>query len=394
MRNATSEKKAGGREWTPHMWEGMHFRGWARLILRNRCAVERPYWHVLVIVTLVSLLHSCLKVVQEAWYGRRVRLTAINPPPIFIIGHWRTGTTLLHELFMLDDRHTCPTYYQCFDTNNFLLTEWLFKRLFFFFMPARRPMDNMKAGWDRPQEDEFALCMLGMPSPYLSIAFPNRPAMDQEYLDLEGVSPQALRTWKTTLYRFLQALTFNRPGRLVLKSPTHSCRIKVLLQLFPEARFVHVVRNPYDVFPSTVHLWKSLAEKHGLQVPTGAGLEEYVFNTFTQLYGTLEKTRTLVAPSRFCELKYEDLARDPIREMRKIYEDLELGGFSELLPRLRQYLADNHDYQTNRYAELTPEKEAEVTRRWGHVIRRYGYPLRGTSGLAGKEPENALQEAR
>jgi hypothetical protein len=378
MSNAAAKKNPGGREWTPHMWEGIHFRGWMRLQWRNGFAVEPPYWHVLLIVTLVSLVHSCLKVVQDAWYGRRIRRTAINPPPVFIIGHWRTGTTLLHELFMLDNRHTCPTYYQCFDSNHFLLTEWLLKRLFWFFMPTRRPMDNMKAGWDRPQEDEFALCMLGVPSPYLSIAFPNHPHMDQDYLDLEGVPRKALRIWKSTLYRFLQALTFNRPGRLVLKSPTHTCRIKVLLEMFPEARFVHVVRNPYDVFPSTVHLWRSLAEKHGLQVPTGAGLEEYVFGTFTRLYERLENTRAMVDPRHFCELKYEDLARNPVGEMARIYEHLGLGGFPQLQPRLAQYLADNRDYQTNRYRELTPELEAEITRRWGPVIRRYGYPLRGT----------------
>src|SRR6202011_3820426 len=134
------------------------------------------------------------------------------------------------------------------------------------------------------QEDEFALCMLGQPSPYLTIAFPNRPPQDQEYLDLEGLPPKALARWKQTFLRFLQQLTYKNPKRLILKSPPHTCRIKVLLEMFPDARFVHIVRNPYVVFPSTVNLWKSLYQKHGLQVPTFAGLEDHVFDTYTRMY--------------------------------------------------------------------------------------------------------------
>ena len=119
-------------------------------------------------------------------------------------------------------------------------------------------MDNMAAGFDRPQEDEFALCMLGEPSPYLTIAFPNRGPQYGDYLDLEGLSPRALASWKRTLYQFLQKITFRNPKRLILKSPPHTARLKVLRNLFPEAIFIHIVRDPFVVFPSTVNLWKSL----------------------------------------------------------------------------------------------------------------------------------------
>ena len=230
----------------------------------------------------------------------------------------------------------------------------------------------MKAGWTRPQEDEFALCMLGLPSPYLTIAFPNRPPQCQKYFDLEGLSRRELATWKRTFRRFLQVLTFKNPKRLVLKSPPHTCRIKVLLEMFPDARFVHIVRDPHVVFPSTVNLWKSLYRKHGMQTPAFAGLEEYVFTTFTRLYQRLHETQSLVRPNRFYELRYEDLVDDPIGEMEKLYTHLELGNFDEYVPRLKEYLADNANYETNRY-ELTPEQIAEIERRWGTVIRRYGY---------------------
>ena len=77
-------------------------------------------------------------------------------------------------------------------------------------------------------------------------------------------------------------------------------------------------------------------------------------------------------PDRFHELRYEDLVRDPIGEMEKLYGRLDLEKFDEYVPRLKEYLADNADYQTNQY-ELTPEQENEIERRWGSVIRQYGY---------------------
>jgi hypothetical protein len=367
-----AEKPTPPREWTPRIWEGIDFFAWLRLLVRNRCAVELPYLYIAVIVTFVSFFHTLLRFVQNVLYGGPVRRTPIREAPLFIIGHWRTGTTLLHELLILDERHTFPTTYECLEPNHFLLTEGIIPRLLPFLMPSRRPMDNMAAGWDRPQEDEFALCMLGQPSPYLSIAFPNHPPQDQAALDLDGLPPRVRRGWKRAFRRFLQQITFRDPRRLILKSPTHSCRIRHLLELFPEARFVHILRDPYVVFPSTVNLWKTLAETHGLQKPRFEGLEEYVYRTFNHLYAKLEEGKKLVAPERFYEMRYENLVRDPVSQMRALYEHLGLGGFDHVLPRLQAFVAGMKEYRTNRYSQ-TPELREEITRRWGDVIRRYGY---------------------
>jgi hypothetical protein len=340
---------------------------------------------VAVIVTFVSFCHTLLTILQDCWYGPQIRRTIVRHAPIFIIGHWRTGTTLLHEFLILDERHTYPNTYQCLEPNHFLLTEDFFTRFVRFLTPTHRPMDNMKAGWTRPQEDEFALCMLGLPSPYLTIAFPNHPPQHSEYLDLEGISHRALATWKRIFFRFLQTLTFRDPRRLVLKSPPHSCRIKTLLEIFPDARFVHIVRDPYVVFPSTVNLWKALYRKHGLQTPTFAGLEEYVLSTFTRLYRKLEEGIPLIPPGRFHQVRYEDLVHDPIGEMEKLYDQLGLGEFDEYVPLLKEYLADNAGYETNRY-DLTSQQRAEITRRWGPIIRRYGYEEEPVALPIGAEP--------
>ena len=359
-------------EWSPQLWIGCSFRVWLRILIHNHFAIHWSRWHIALLCTLVSIYHSVLALVQKLLFlNAKAAKTCIGEPPLFIVGHWRTGTTLVHELLTLDERHTGPTSFQCFRPHVFLLTERFESNITWMF-PAHRPMDNMDVRPHSPQEEEFAMCLLGQPSPYLTIAFPNRKPQYPEYLDLEGLTPSALKSWKEALFRFLQQVYYRRPKRLVLKGPLNSCRIKVLLELFPEAKFVHIVRDPYVVFPSTMHFWKSMSQLHGLQRVDFPGLEEHVLTMFSRLYGKLEQGRQLVDPSRFYEFRYEDLVRDPEEQLRRLYEHLRLGGFEEYWPLMRRYLAEHADYKTNRY-ELTAEQRAMVTQRWGEVIRRYGY---------------------
>jgi hypothetical protein len=252
------------------------------------------------------------------------------------------------------------------------MSEWFASRFLKFLLPARRPMDNMPAGWDRPQEDEWALCNLGVPSPYLTVAFPNHSPQYPEYLTLEGVPPQELKRWKKALHRFLRQVTYRKPGRLILKSPTHTCRIRVLLEMFPDARFVHIVRDPRTSLTSTLSLWKRLYERQSLQKPTYEGLEQYVFDNFERMYDRFEADRHLIAPGRLCELLYEDLVREPLAQVEKIYRQLDLGDFEPARPEVEQYLTEVADYQTNRH-EVPAEFRREIANRCRVFMRRYGY---------------------
>jgi hypothetical protein len=358
-------------EWATPLWIGCSFSAWARLLIRNRFALHWSRWHFAIFYTVFSVVNSYLGLWQKILFGKRVANTVIADPPIFIVGHWRTGTTLLHELLDLDDRHTAPTGYECLVPQHFLLTE-RFARLAGFLVSKHRPMDNMDLSLHHPQEDEFIWCMQGQPSPYLNFAFPNRPPQHGRYWDLEQLTPRELDAWKRTLFRFVQQVYFRHRKTVILKSPTHSFRIKVLLELFPQAKFIHIVRDPYAVYPSTIHLHKALIRVHGLQRPTFKGLDQEVLSTYLDLYRKLDEGRKLVDPARFYELRYEDLIADPEGQLSRLYHHLGLGGFEQYRPHLRRYLADHAEYATNTY-ELTAEQRAIVTERWGAVIHRYGY---------------------
>lgn len=361
----------------------MTLRVWLRLLARNRFAVNFALWPVAIVVSIVSVANSMLALVQSLLFGRKIARTEIREPPIFIIGHWRSGTTLLHRLLVQDNRFAFPTTYECFAPKSALVTGGFVRRWLSFLHPMRRLQDNMPDGFDYPHEDEFALCSMGLPSPYTQFAFPNRPQRE-EYLDFEGLSPAEITRWKAGMRRFLQQLTLRADKPIVLKSPPHTARIRLLLEMFPDARFVHIVRHPFAVFPSMVWTRKLNYRAHGLQRPQFDGLDEFVYRNFLRMHRAFSKQKHLIPPENLCELRYEDLVRDPVGEMRAIYERLNLGEFDRARPALEAYVAGQKDYKTNRF-EVSPELRAEISRRWGDFMREYGY-----AGADGKDSDESM----
>ena len=388
---ARPASKPPGREsfhaypwWSPRFWHGMPLTVWFGMAADNRFRISPSKLGLATTISAAAAFNSLAGALSEARFRRRIRESPATPPPLFILGHWRSGTTLLHELLMRDDRFCCPSTYQCFAPSHFLLTEYLLTRLLAWTVPAKRPMDNVAAGWSRPQEDEFALANLGVPSPYRRMAFPATSSPDPVALDVTKLSTADLARWQEALRGFLTRLAVRDSRRPVLKSPPHTARVGMLAEMFPEARFLHVVRDPFVVFPSTIRLWRSLDEVQGLQVDHGGALERYVFACFDEMYAAFERDRGAAA-GRLHEIRYEDLVADPVGLLAEAYEQLDLGGFDAVRPALEEEARSMKRYRTNTY-DHDPRVVSEVARRWRPFIDRYGYtvpqPAAGLSDCA------------
>jgi len=360
------------KSWELRMWYGMHFLDWIRVLWRGGFRVHFLRWGLCLGVTFFSVVNLFTTILQWLIYGSKIRRMEIEQPPVFIVGHWRSGTTLLHEYMVLDSRNSYPDTFVSMCPRHFLIARWIYRWWLWVLLPKRRPMDNVKMGFDRPQEDEFALLLMGAKSPYRVWSFPNQGATDPEFLDMRNTDAKDLAEWKSRFVKFLKAVQIQRPGRIVLKSPTHLGRLSVLMEMFPDAKVIHIVRNPFDVYPSTVNTWRRLWKFQALQIPNYDGLDEYVLGNFTRMYDAFEEDRKLVPPENFCEIRYEDLVADPTGEMRRIYEQLNLGDFDSVLPALENSLEGTKDYKRNRF-EMEPELRAKITRRWAPFIEKYGY---------------------
>ncbi len=346
---------------------------WFRLLKEGRFRVHASRLPMLIGVTVFSAVNAVLAVLQKLLFGRKIAEAELHGPPVFIVGHWRSGTTLLHELMVRDERLSSPSTFQCFAPEHFLVSEWFFRRFANWMLPGKRPMDNMAAGWDRPQEDEFALLTLGLPSPYRRMAFPNEPPVDLEYLDFEGVEEPRIEKWLGTLRSFLLTVSFVTGRPLIIKSPTHTGRIAYLAKEFPEAKFIHITRDPRELFPSTCRLWRSLDEVQGLQRPTDDNNEDYVIACLKRMYAAFRNQRQQVDPSRLMDVRYEELVRDPGGTLRKIYETLRLSDFESVQGTIEAWVESEHREYTPNKHQLPPEKEAMIRDAWHDYFETYGY---------------------
>lgn len=354
-------------------WVGMPLGVWLRALWDHNFTVSPARVPQVLRIALFGALNTVLHWTDRFVYERPVKRAPQAPPPLFIIGHWRTGTTLLHELMVLDDQFGFPNTYQVTVPHHFLLTEGWVPPLMSHAVPARRPMDNMEVGFDKPQEDEFAICNLGLPSPYLRWAFPNTDS-GTHGLDLNDLSEKDRRRWIEGLTRFVRRLNFRDRRRQVMKSPTHTARVAALAAAFPGAQFVHIVRDPRAVFPSTVHTWKQMWDSIGLQTPTFAGVEDFVFDTFDRMYRAFERDRAALGERQLYEVKYEDLVRDPVEAVKGVYDRLRLSGFDRARPKLEAFAAKSKSFRTNKH-DLPDDLKRQIAERWRGYCERYGYDL-------------------
>ncbi|MGD9866537.1 MAG: sulfotransferase [Hyphomicrobiales bacterium] len=357
-----------------YFWYGMRIGSWFELLKRNGFRITPNCFVQVAAVTLMTPFNSLLYRLSEAIYGGKVRDHEITQPPVFVLGHWRTGTTYLHDLFACDPEFGHPTTYQCFFPNHFLLTGKVARLWFHLTLPEKRPQDNVDVGHDKPQEEEFALCNMGLPSIYFSWALPRRGPVDHSHLDLRDLPAEDKARWKEGMAWFLKRVSYVAGKPLVMKSPTNTARVRALLELYPDARFVHIARDPLITYASTMRLWRTMLSIQGIENPPQAEdwLEDYVLDTFEVLHRRYEEDRPLIPEGHLTEITYEELVADPKGVMRRIYGDLGLGDFGRAEKEVDAYLASNADYKTNRY-ETDPAKEAQLRTRWADYFKRFGY---------------------
>jgi hypothetical protein len=357
----------------PGIFAGVTFGDWLALLKENHFSVDPRYWLRASIITLGSLSNSLIRRREEAAFGQKIAATELAPP-IFILGIWRSGTTHLHNLFGVDDRFSFPNVYQVCFPHTFLLTEKRATQGMRFFLPKRRMQDNVRLGFEVPSEDELALCITTFYSALMGSVFPRRAAHYDRYVTFRGAPEAEVKKWQDTLLWFAKKVTLKSPRPLVLKSPLHTGRIRLLLEVFPEAKFVHIHRDPYVVFQSARHTVVQFRRLSGLQ-RSRLDVDDPTIRYYQDATDAFFEEKTLIPSERFHELRFADLERDPIGEMRKAYEALGLPEFGYVEPAMAKYLASLTGYEKNTYGPLAPEHRARISREWRRSFEAWGYPF-------------------
>jgi hypothetical protein len=354
------------------------FRSWLKVLWGNR-GIERKFIPRVLFVTLVSLLTSPLRIYESLRYGGAARRTVVHPSPIFIIGHWRSGTTHLHNLLVHDKNLGCVSMWQAFAPGLSLIDERLIKNPFNKIakkMHPTREIDNIPLSLDNPEEEDLAIANMS-PYSYLHMySFPRKATyFFERYVTYFNDLPESIKSkWKEIYLTILRKATLKAGGKqLVIKNCADSARIKPLLELFPNAKFIHIYRNPYNIFRSTQHLYRVVMERAQLQEIDLSEHENWVLRFYRQLMQKLLADKALIPAGSLVEVKYEDLDKEPLAQLRKIYETLSLPGFTEAEPTFRAYLDSIAGYQKLAHKTLDDSAITKINRNWQFAFDALGY---------------------
>jgi hypothetical protein len=324
-----------------------------------------------VLVTVVSAFHWF----DHLWFRRKVRQYTFREPPLFVLGHWRSGTTLLHNLLTKDPVAAYTTTYQCVFPDN-LKSKWLFKTLMRIFMPRVRPGDNLEIAASFPQEDEYAMSNLTHRSYYHFFYFPsNYRSLYKKYVRFESLPEGEINCWKK-LYRemVIKALLNTRGNRIILKNPVNMGRMIHLADIFPGARFVHIIRNPVIVYLSTLKFLTQLFPTLQLERFTKDDISEMILEIYGKMMRDYLEDLKKLDPDSLLEIRYEELVEKPFESLELVYKQFHFSGFQDVKPVFQSYLETLEDHQIDSYT-LHQKELDKILAHVGFAMEHWNYQL-------------------
>ncbi len=356
-----------------HVLSGAHFGTFARMLARYGGCSPR---HVAsVALTLgITLLREPSYCLEAARVAKRAAAVTFDPAPVIIVGHWRSGTTYLHNLMSRDPRFCFPTIVDAVMPYEFFpgMMSNMSRRLLLRNLPSNRQVDDVPLRADMPQEDEVALSAMGAPSFFNCLYFPrNYGEIFRREVLFDGIGEGERRRWRRSLKHYLGKIAALHPNqRLLLKNPAHSARIPELKAMFPKARFIHIHRDPFEVFVSMrrmVHITCSIV---ALQDYDQAAVDEEIMGFYPIIMDRLQAG--LKDVGHHANVRYADLVKRPVETLERVYGELELGDFEAARPAIESFAAAH--VTTPRSARPLDQKlSAKIADRWKTQIAALGY---------------------
>ena len=342
-------------------------------LLRTYGSVQPRYWMRFASILATSSFTAPLRLTERVLYGRRVARTEIGQPPVYILGSARSGTTHLHNLLAHDPGLGHVSTLHAFAAPFFLSSRGWFSRLVARRVPSKRPMDNMAMALTLPQEEELAVASMTHLSTAHQLSFPDRAKAIGEKMATMQLSEVEMAKWKDTYLHVLRQATLACDGRrLVLKSPANLGRTALLLRLFPDAKFVFIVRNPHLVFSSTMHLFRTVLPMYQLRAVDWSELEASVLSNYVAMTRQYMRDRESIPKGNLIEVRFEDLEVDAMDVLARIYSTLSLPGWERARQPVADYLGTLSGYRKNRY-RFDRSIVDTVDREWGFAMREWGY---------------------
>ena len=327
-------------------------------------------------INFVSTVFAPLCKWQDFLYDKKIRSIGFEDrPPVFLLGHWRSGTTHLHYLLSLSEQFAHLENFQAFFFKVALISGPILKPFLAFSMPRKRPQDNIRINANSPAEEEQPFANISHRTGMQTFFFPKNRSYFDKYNLFSGISKEELEEWRKDFIYLLQNIAFYTGNKktLLLKNPHNTSRVKELLELFPNARFIHIHRDPFEVYNSSVHLYRKTVSTQFLQDFSEEEIEERVLYSYEKTMQKFIAERNLIPDEQFFEMSYEDLKVHPKKTLTKVFEHFNFANIGDYKADVSTYLAGLGKYEANKFKELSPEQREKILSRWKFAFEHFGY---------------------
>ena len=333
------------------------------------------YYFKIFLSFLIILIATPFHLWEKIYFSNKIKKVKFKKPPVFILGHWRSGTTFLHNVMCQAPDAAYLTTYQSVFPNN-MASKFLFKTFMRLNMPDKRPSDNVQLHIDYPQEDEFAFSNVNPHSYYKFFYFPlDYNNIYNESVYHKNLTAKQIEKWFRDYDEILRKAVFETGGdRLIAKNPVNTARIKHLLKLYPDAKFLYIYRNPVTVYLSTERFFKSLFPTLQLQNIDNEFIENMIFDTYKKILNDYLNQKALIPKENLYELKFEDFENFAIPELIKIYTELLDEDFIQFEKYFIKYLESQKSYKKNKY-KVKKSKIDLITSQLADYMKLYNYDI-------------------
>ena len=289
--------------------------------------------------------------------------------PLVIVGLPRTGTTMLHRTIAADHRMYAPLWYEVRFPCPAL--DWDFtaagdRRI----TEAKAEMQAMVDGnpellaihpMDAMGPDEDIMLLEQSFYSFNIQAFANIPSFDQ-WIESQDHTP-GYRYFKVLL-QFLQwqkKRSGQQGQRWVLKAPHHLHYMDLVFKVFPDAKVVQSHRVPLETIPSLASLIAGMWVIYSDEADPKEVGRQWAGKFARGMRHTMA-VREQLGDERFLDLWFSDTVSQPLQEIRKIYDFLDM----ELTEEARAEMARWQDFNRR---ELRPPHE--------YTLAQFGFTEEG-----------------
>jgi len=319
----------------------------------------------------------------EAARGQRGPYGPLPHPPLFILGYYRSGTTHLQELLLEDVRFAYMNFFQGFFPTAFSSSDRLVRPAFERVVRTIRmkhPAHGVPFSLLLPAEDDVAIVASGsrLAANWGQVYARDFQEIYGRYSLMEGISEAESQELARQLHGLLSRVSRAEGGRrLLLKSPPHTGRLGWLRKHYPDAQFIFIHRDPYDVFSSNKGLWRSFEDQH-LHHTTPEMVREAILWSYDRTHANYLRDREGLRSDQLVEVSFDELQSDPVALLTRIDEQLGLGRAETMRSTWERYVAAHARRPVHHV--LPDDERAAVRKRWARWFEAFGYdPDRGTA---------------